>query len=148
MQNVKVKEIRQLINPLPSLIGANAPAVQAAEAILRNPKTRAIYIVNKEKTLLGTINARRLIRYLMPYMFHEEDITGSETLKNIRIRNVRDLITGEPVFVTEDDNLEKTVRLMIENELDELPVVDEKKKVIGEINILEVLSVWLIRTQG
>ncbi|RKX69334.1 hypothetical protein DRP53_08510 [candidate division WOR-3 bacterium] len=147
MKNVKVKEVRGLINEHPSLIGANAPAVQAAEAILKNPRTRTVYIVDREKHLLGSINVRSLIRFFLPEMF-EIDITGGEILKRIHVRTVRELISGEPAYVTEDDDLHTTLKVMIKNEMDELPVVDEEKRVIGEVNILEILSIWLIRTQG
>ncbi|MFQ5867395.1 MAG: CBS domain-containing protein [bacterium] len=147
MKNVKVKEVRELITPHPSLIGASAPAVQAAEAILRNPTTRAVCVVDKESKLLGIINIRRLLRHFLPQMFGE-DILGRGMLENLFVGKAKDLILHPPVYVTEEDNLENAVKLMVENELDELPVVDKELKVIGELNILEILSVWLIKTQG
>ncbi len=147
MKNVKVKQARELITPHPSIIGANAPAVQAAEAILRDPQTRAIYVVDRESKLIGMIDIRRLLKHFLPQMFGV-DVMGEGALESLHGEKAKDLIADTPIYVSEEDDLESAVKLMVENELDELPVVDKNLIIIGELNILEILSVWLIKTQG
>ena len=87
MKNAKIKEVRHLITANPSLVGANAPAVQAAESILRDPKTRAVYVVDREYKLLGTVNLRRLVNHFLPNLF-EADIIGRGIIEEIGVKNV------------------------------------------------------------
>ena len=76
------------------------------------------------------------------------DILGEGILESLHGEKAKDLISETPVYVTEEEDLESAMKLLIENELDELPVIDKDQKVIGELNILEILSIWLIKTQG
>ena len=144
---LKINRPANLTRRILSIIGANAPAVQAAEAILRDPQTRVIYVVDKKSKLLGTIDIKMLLKYFLPQIFGV-DVMGEGALESLHGEKVKDLIADTPVYVTEEDDLESAVKLMVENDLDELPVVDENLIIIGELNILEILSVWLIKTQG
>jgi len=106
-----------------------------------------IYVVDKERRLLGTIDVRGLLEHFLPHMFGV-DILGEGILESLHGEKAKDLISETPVYVTEEEDLESAMKLLIENELDELPVIDKDQKVIGELNILEILSIWLIKTQG
>ena len=147
MKSVRVKEIKNLVTPNPSLIGANAPAVQAVEAILRDPKTRVVHVVDKNLKLLGSIDIKIVIRTFLPDMF-DVDLFASGIIERLHGGKASDLISGEPVSVNEECDLESALKILIENNLDELPVVDNDGTVIGELNILEILSIWLLKTQG
>ena len=47
------------------------------------------------------------------------------------------------VYVKEDDTLKTAFLKMYENELDELPVVDNNLKLIGNIDLLELLTILI-----
>lgn len=142
MKNIKVREARKLITLYPSIVREDAFLKEVVEGILKDPKTRAVYVVDREEKLLGIIDIRRVIRYIFPHFF-EEDLIGREVIDIITSKTVKDFISYPPVWVTEDDNLDKALRLMIENELEEIPVVDKDLRVIGDLNLLELLSIWI-----
>ena len=47
------------------------------------------------------------------------------------------------VYVKEEDTLKTAFLKMYENELDELPVVDNNLKLIGNIDLLELLTILI-----
>jgi CBS domain-containing protein len=49
----------------------------------------------------------------------------------------------DPVYVHMDTTLEEALKLMIDNNIQEMPVVDEKGEIVGDLNSLEILlALW------
>lgn len=45
-------------------------------------------------------------------------------------------------FVFDDDPIEKAFSLLFQNNVGEIPVVDKDEKLIGDLNIIELLVLW------
>jgi predicted transcriptional regulator len=54
-----------------------------------------------------------------------------------------EIMSSEAIFSKDDDDLETVLNRIFENELQEIPIVDDDMKIIGEINLLELLTSWL-----
>jgi len=146
MKNIKVKEARDLITLRPSLISEDAPIQEVVRKIIDDPKHRALYVVNKNSKLSGIVDLRRLTRHVFPHLF-EEDLIGRGIIDLVSSETAKDLIPHPPAYVTDDDDLETAFRRMMENRLEEIPVVDKDMKVIGDLNLLELFEFW-IREKG
>jgi len=49
----------------------------------------------------------------------------------------------KPGFVQSDTSVNETVKIMIEETVNELPVVDNEHRVIGDINFLEIIAAYI-----
>jgi len=147
MKNIKVKEARTLITLRPSIISEEAPLQEVVRAIIDDPKHRALYVVDKNSKLIGTVDLRRLTRHIFPHFF-EEDLIGRGIIDFVSSETAKDLIPHPPACVTDDDDLETAFRRMMENKLEEIPVVDKDMKVVGDLNLLELFKVWITKKRG
>ncbi len=142
MKKIKVKNIRNLITKEASVVDENDSLLKVAEKIIEDPKTRAVYVANNEKKLVGIIPVIELVQYLY-YEYIPQDyllyrfpliLSGEPKATEIMI---------PPVYVKDDDTLEVAFKKMFKNNLKELPVVDEDMHVIGDLNILELIEAWI-----
>ena len=62
------------------------------------------------------------------------EFVGKKTAEDLMVK---------PVYVKDDDTLKTAFIEMYENDLDELPVVDKKHRLIGNIDMLELLMVLI-----
>ena len=53
-----------------------------------------------------------------------------------------------PVFVQASTSIRDAFRIMRENQLESIPLVDEEQRVIGELDLVELLLLWLRVLQG
>lgn len=141
-KSIKIKDMRMLITPYPSFVYEDADMDEIAKAMIANPKTRSVYVVDKELRLIGKITLKMLIKQefaeIIPLSstdyFYALDWIGKSCAKDIMV---------EPVYVHDDDTLKTAFIKMYENELDELPVVDKNLHLIGNIDLLEMLTILL-----
>ncbi|SER75990.1 CBS domain-containing protein [Salipaludibacillus aurantiacus] len=107
-----------------------------------NPLFRSIFVIDIDCRLKGTIPVSKMIK-------------GFSLKKGIRTRHsysVKSLfqltsshMTAEDLMVKcpiiyQDDSLEEALQFMVENNVDELPVLDENKRIAGHLNIFELLQ--------
>jgi CBS domain-containing protein len=120
-------------------------------------KTSALWSVAPEATVFEAIKlmAEKNIGSLLVLsggklagVFTERDYTRKVALhgKNSRDTRVREIIPHEVVTVTPDDSVEDCMRLMTENRVRHLPVV-EGVNVVGIISIGDLVN-WIISTQN
>ncbi|MHA1106191.1 MAG: CBS domain-containing protein [Promethearchaeota archaeon] len=83
----------------------------------------------KNKQLIGIITQRdiRLARFAL-------NLESPNT-------NVRDLMTKDPKVVGNTDSLKKTLRLMFENNVERLPVINQQNELIGLVIQQDILKV-------
>jgi len=105
--------------------------ISNTELLMLRKKIGGLPVVKDEvsKELIGIITQRdiRLARFAM-------DLETTKT-------RVRDLMTENPIFVKESDNLKRVMKLMLENDIERLPVVDTRNQLIGIVSQTDVLKV-------
>ncbi len=81
-------------------------------------------------------------------LFTERDYTRKVALhgKNSRETRVEEILAGSLITVTPDDSVEDCMRLMTENRVRHLPVV-EGANVVGLVSIGDLVN-WIISTQN
>ncbi len=142
MKRLKVGSIRNLITREASIVHEDDELLKVAEEIVRDPKTRTVYVVNSEGKLVGLIPVLELVQYLyydsipMEYIMYRFPLTLS------REPRAKDIMLP-PVYVKDDESLQSALVKMFKNNLKELPVVDDDMRVVGDLNILELIVVWV-----
>src|SRR4030043_1305252 len=106
---------------------------------------QAIMVI--KKSVLGT---EKCIHPLAVLVFDEKyNILGTLTLKDIlkgleskekAERPVSEVMTQAKVFVEPDDPTSKAADLMLANDLVLLPVVENKKKFVGVVRMIEIFD--------
>jgi CBS domain-containing protein len=141
VETMKIKDMRMLITPYPTFVHTSATADEVAKAFIANPMLKSVYVVDANLRLLGMITLKMLIKHefknLIPSAvesFRALEFIGKETAEDLMFL---------PVYVHDDDTLKTAFVKMYEHSLDQLPVVDRKKKLLGNIDLVELLTILI-----
>jgi len=141
VNEVKIRDMRMLVTPYPTFIDKDATTDDVAKMLILNQGLKTVYVCDSKLKLMGGITLKRLIRQefseLIPNNFEyfsALDFIGKTTAFDIM----------EPlVYVKDDDTLTTAFIKMYENDLDELPVVNSNLQLIGNIDLLELLTILI-----
>lgn len=117
----------------------------------------AVLVFDEKYNLLGTLTPKDILRGLEPQFLkqttkaqvHAEDESGLSLLwdtlfnkesKEMAEKPVSEVMTPAKVFVEPDDPITKAAYLMLHNDLVLLPVLENKKKLIGVVRMIEVFD--------
>jgi len=141
VDKVKIKDIRMLITPHPAFVYKKASMDDIAKTMITNPKIKSVCVVDDKLKLIGMITLKTLIKHeFMDLLTSEyENFDALEFIGN----NIAEDLMFSPVFVKDDDTLKTAFVKMYENDMDELPVVDEELHLIGIIYMLELLTILI-----
>jgi len=142
MRHLKVKDLLPISTTTPSVVKAHATLREVVEKILEDPGTREVYVLDDENCLYGVITLRRLARRV----FSEEVpdfVSPMAMLQLISDKTAIDFALHKPTFVHKEDPLNTLLSVMFRYDLNEIPVVDDHRRIVGNLNMLEVLSAWL-----
>ncbi len=141
MKTFKVKSVRSLITKSASTVKKDADAMTIAKAIVKDPKTRSVYVVDSDNKLLGIIPVINFTQYLF-YEYVPDEFLYYKAIMPIEEITAEDIMLP-PVYVKEEDTLDTAFQKMFSENLKELPVVDDEMHVIGDLNILELVIAWI-----
>lgn len=107
--------------------------LKVKDVLLKITEARAgsASVVNKKGVLTGIFTDGDLRRHL------EED----PFLPN---RKVKEVMTKKPITITKDRLAADTFRILREKKIDEIPVVDEKERPIGLVDVQDLLRAGLV----
>jgi len=125
----------------PSIVRADATLRDVAERLVEDRTTREVYLVDETNRFYGVITVRRLAHYVFTHDLPAHSSTV-ELLDLVSARNAGDLAIKKAVCVAEDDSLEHLLDVMFRFDVDEIPVVDAERVIVGKIGMLELIAAW------
>ena len=141
IEEVKIKDMRMLVTPYPAFVEKKASSDDIAKMLIANPNLKSVYVVDDKLKLVGRVTLKKLIKHefmdLLPNSFGYFD-----ALEFIGDKTADDLMVP-PDYVRDNDTLKTAFVKMYENEFDELPVVDKDLHLIGNIDLLELLTILI-----
>lgn len=144
-----VERIIHVLDLAPVTVQADTPIQNIVDEIMARPRVHLVSVVNRENRLIGVIDLQALADAFFFSVFPEEFLSEIKDLKNVmdfaehlQCNTAEDLM-HEPVWVKQEDTLETAFRLMHENKLPGLPVIDEHYHLVGYINLLELMAVCM-----
>jgi CBS-domain-containing membrane protein len=148
MDDKPIKDIRvaDVLADVPKVAEAatvlkTATLRQAVEAMVKDSETRKVYVLDEEHRLVGTITLETLMRhtgYLLGV--RKTGVTSFlRMLGEISDDKVTDVM-NKPVKVSSNELLINVTKMMVENHLNDLPVVDDAGKLVAELNGLDILK--------
>lgn len=141
IKQLLVRDVYKTISLKPTVIPENTKLEDVIRAIIKDPVTRSVYVIDNKQKFIGFITVLQLLRLTLireggalPRIEETKEIFQMETTLRI------DEVMHPPIFVYEDDNLLKILGKMLEEKVQELPVVSKEEKIIGDLNCLEILK--------
>jgi two-component system sensor histidine kinase KdpD len=136
--------------PMPQLVGLKDNVLEAARVAVTFPIPRTIYVVNEAGELQGMISADRLASAVFDLIdsSHSPTFRRSPLLKHAVVKQAsaitaESLMTTVPVTISDDKNLSEAMRILYLSQLDQIPVLNEKKEIVGVIRTLDIIREWV-----
>src|SRR4030043_1100558 len=121
------------------------------------PEPLAILVFDEKYNLLGTLTLKDILRGLEPrfmrptgkaqgYIQEEKELSliwdtlFSEESKELSQKAVSEIMIPAKYFVEPDDPITKAAFMMIHNDLILLPVLENKKKFVGLVRLIEIFN--------
>jgi CBS domain-containing protein len=152
-QATPIDEADRLLSIGPVIVGLAQSLGEIAEKAVENPGCRVIAVVDAEGRLTGVIPVRVLVNDIflkvVPEEFLGEILTIEGALKyakHVGARTASD-IQLPAVSVRGDETLRDAFSRMHDAKLNGLPIVDDGGRVVGYVDQLEMLLVW-VRASG
>lgn len=148
--DMTVADVRHLIVEDPTVVAADATTDDLLEAIVRDTRTRHTYVVDEEGVLIGAVRMNAIVGYLFPIvaMTTPNVDLSAERLSVFSARAVTEIMNDQPRAVTESTSLADVARVLLEEHINELPVVDETGRLIGQVNVYEIIATYLKGSKG
>lgn len=135
-----VEEVADKMIIEPSVIAQDASIREVIDAMLKNPITRKVYVVDGEGKLVGMVTSATILR-LIGYRVGVRTGTLSfyKFLRDTLKEEVKSVMEA-PVFVRPKNKLTEALLKMLDENMIDIPVVDENMKLLGELNSLELFT--------
>lgn len=136
-----VEDVYNLVVSRPAKVRKGASIADALDAIV-STNTSKVYVVDDKEMVVGTITVESLLRHAgYRVNVREPGIVPFFRFLVGILKDVVDDIMAAPVTVKRGDALLQAMRTMAENHLNDLPVVDDDGRLIGELNSTEILRI-------
>src|SRR5688500_15871362 len=152
-QSTSIAEADQILQMSPVIVPATASLREVAELAVRNTGCRVIAVVDEERRLVGVLPVRALVNDVFLKIVPEEflgeitDLEGAlKYAEHVGARTAGNVMVA-PVSVHPDETVRTAFQRMHESKLNGLPITGRDEKVIGYVDQLELLIVW-VRASG
>ncbi len=152
-QRTRIDDADRLLSIGPVIVGQDQSLRDIAQQAVENTGCRVIAVVDHEGRLTGVIPIRVLVNdiflKIVPELFLGEIVDVDAALKyaaHVGARTASD-IQVPPVSVRGDETLRDAFARMHEAKLNGLPIVDRDLRVVGYLDQLEMILVW-VRSTG
>ncbi|HPR17465.1 MAG TPA: CBS domain-containing protein [Candidatus Cloacimonadota bacterium] len=150
MANATVKDIRHFIDNKPAVVSASTSIRETLRKIIDDTRSRHAYIVDGNGKLIGSIRMNNVIQYLFPtfsLLENQETFKIGSFMEYTSAQQAKDIMNPRPVYVYEDTLLSDMVSIMIQERVNEMPVINKEHQVIGEVNVLKIIAYYLKNTE-
>lgn len=149
LRETPIELIDDVLKLEPTIVPADAALDDVAKAMLAHPQVHVASVVSSEGQLIGLIEIGVLADDLFFHVLPEEflkDITDLDTMieyaQTSRATTAKDAMRP-PVWVKHGETVQEAFTKMHDNKLSGLPIVNKEYKVVGYINLLELLSICI-----
>jgi CBS domain-containing protein len=138
-RDLTVEDIFEIVSK-PVSVTEDAILKDAVETITRDSHSRKVYVVDAEGKLKGVITIETLLRQVGYKVGVRETgvISFFKFVSGILKDNVMEF-TEEAATITKRHKVLDALQMMVEHHLNDLPVIDEEDRLVGELNSLEIL---------
>ena len=141
-----------------TLAAKESDAIETAiQQFVHQPDVHTLFIVDEHEKLKGLLKLHFILNWVKLKLGMDLSdrasmrVSGTfqafEILKLCQSQTIGDIISPAAT-VRSTDTLEQALHILVHEQLEELPVVDESGKLIGEVRLTQLLSRMLEATPG
>jgi CBS domain-containing protein len=152
-QQTSIAEADRLLSMTPVVVHGGDGLQEVAERAVENTGCRVIAVVGEDERLIGLLPVRVLVNDIFLKIVPEEFLGEIDDVEavlkyagHIGARLCREVMS-EPVSVRLDDTVRDAFRRMHAAKLNGLPITNGDDRVVGYVDQLELLLVW-VRASG
>jgi CBS domain-containing protein len=133
------------------LVAARACLTEVVRVMVKGHRRRIVYVVDTDGRLLGAITLNHLKDII--FRFFLDDRLGNAVVVSERIAELFTSEKAEQVMSLDlpsclaDETLAAAVSRMMESNVTHMPVLDHEGRVVADLDILDLLELWLDRGQ-
>ncbi|OQY09774.1 MAG: hypothetical protein B6I28_02410 [Fusobacteriia bacterium 4572_132] len=147
VKTIKIKDFRNKITK-PLIIEQGEKIEEVANLFLDNKINRTIYIVNSKKEMVGYITLKKAVKRLLIDMLDSDFYlkSGNENFYSLSkfasATIVDEIMETDYIGINDKDTLDTAIKIMYKFDVQELPVMNQKREVTGDLNVLEIVLGW------
>ena len=152
-QQTTIADADRILRMEAVVVESGASLRRTAELAVENPGCRVIAVADDDRRLVGVLPVRALVNNVFLKIVPEEflgEITDIDAARkyaeHIGARTAGDIMR-EPVSVHPDETVRTAFERMHVSHLNGLPITDRDERVLGYVDQLELLIVW-VRASG
>jgi CBS-domain-containing membrane protein len=153
-RRTSVREAVERVGVEPCIVPEGAGLLAVCERLGETLGVDTVVVVDETGRLTGVIPSRLLLDGLFLHVAPEEFLADLRAMEGVeefgklsRAHTARDLMQ-RPVYVTMDDSVREAFSRMHERRLEGLPVVDKEMRVVGYLDRLQLIRLWLRKHRG
>lgn len=110
---------------------------QVMQALLGNARLHDLYVLDTEDKVVGHLGYQKLAKLVLAD--HQVSHTRSEILERVAPGAANELMEVHFASAAPDDQVSKILYRQLEHWVEDLPVIDEDGKLLGVINLSDIL---------
>jgi CBS domain-containing protein len=123
--------------PWPS-VKEDASIDEAVEALSQSVYSHIVYVTDETQILQGVITEETLVKYLFIH-YHDDMLDTRALISRALSEQASDLMRNERFKARVDDELEFILEEMIACKVDEVPVLDDGGRMLGDITMKDII---------
>jgi len=121
------------------VIYEQASISEIIEAFVASTHSRLLYVVDQEGRLTGFISLGNLIRHVF-FHYHEPYIDTRKLTHMALSETAGHFMQRTPHFAVASDDLQEVLQRMVKDNIKEIPIVDNEKKIVADLTIVDLLN--------
>ena len=144
MKTILVKDVYQLHGTATDTIPEDTSLEHIISRFANEPGLRGVFLIDARQRLSGIVTRADLMKWAHFQLYGGKgryELSISEFFRIADAKKAKDLVNSDPKAITikETDTLQTALDKMLDHEEDVLPVVDNERRILGDLRLSEVL---------
>jgi len=140
-----VKDVFEIAKTLSLIVDEGEPIHKIIKHYVENPSLRGIFVVDKERRLKGIVTRTDLLqwaKFRIGAYASNDSLIVDKINRYVYSTTAKDIVHrySSETYVKPEDNLTSALEMMLNEDILDIPVVDEEKRIIGDLILSEVLD--------
>jgi|GEM_PF-1365445 len=146
LRKIRVRDLMNSVWRRPVIVHEDETLDEVVDKLAQCKYSRIAYVVDDKSRLRGVISLGMLMRVL--YRRHRaralSAIATSNILKIYTSEKASEIASRTVYYAVPEESLDSVLHKMLVHDLKEIPVIDENKRVIGELWIIDLLKARML----
>ena len=131
-----VDELKQRKIPV---VSKEATVSEIVDAFVGSHHSHILYVVDDGRKLKGVISLGNLVRHVF-FLYNDRHIHIQNLISVAISETAGDFMQREPTFATLSEDVEDVLQRMIKNNVKEIPILDDEKRVVADLTLVDLLK--------